>query len=305
VKPCSNHPPRAAGLLLAALLASASAACSSGEDPPQDKPLDLSPLGGDRPVDPYVPASYEHGTPAPLVILLHGFGAAGILQELVFRLKIVSDEQGFLYLTPDGTLNADGMRFWNATDACCDFGNTGVDDVAYLRDLVKEAKARFSVDPKRVYFVGHSNGGFMAYRMACDEAASVAAVASLAGSTWFDPAKCNPSEPVSVLQIHGTQDDTVLYDGMMGERNYPSAKATVVEWAERGGCDATPDTSAPNLDISADVDGAETKIERYTAGCDPGGGAELWTMLGEGHIPGTNDAFSPAIVDFLFAHPKP
>jgi polyhydroxybutyrate depolymerase len=210
-----------------------------------------------------------------------------------------------LYLTPDGTLNADKRRFWNATDACCDFGGTGVDDVGYLRGLIDEAKARFSVDPRRVYFVGHSNGGFMSFRMACDQAGVVAGIASLAGSTWLDPAKCNPSEPVSVLHIHGTEDDTVLYDGEPGPPGHPSARATVAEWAKRGGCDAAPDTAAPNLDLSADVEGAETEIERYSKGCDPGGGAELWTMKGEGHLPGTNDTFSPAIVDFLFAHPKP
>lgn len=77
------------------------AACSSSEPSPaplEEEPVDLSPLGGDRPVEPYVPASYKPGTPAPLVILLHGFGASGLLQELVFRLREVSEARGFVYL---------------------------------------------------------------------------------------------------------------------------------------------------------------------------------------------------------------
>lgn len=293
-------------LIIAAL---GSSACSSADPepaPPATKPLDLSPLGGDRPVEPYVPASYDHGTPTPLVILLHGFGASGLLQELVFRLRDVSEARGFLYLMPDGTIDQDGKRFWNATDACCDRFGAGVDDVAYLRGLIEEAKERFSVDAKRVYLVGHSNGGFMAHRMACDEADLVAGIASLAGSTWLDPAKCKPSEPVGALQIHGTEDTSVLYEGQVGADGvgHPSAEETVARWASLNGCDTTPDTSAAPVDFSPDVDGPETTIERY-AGCEGGGAAELWAMVGERHVPGLNESFSPSIIDFFFAHAKP
>jgi polyhydroxybutyrate depolymerase len=297
--------PRLLALFLPALLA----ACSSAEPAPaplEQEPIDLSPLGGDRPVEPYVPASYKPETPAPLVILLHGFGASGLLQELVFRLREVSEERGFLYLMPDGTLDADGKRFWNATDACCNRYGSEVDDVAYLRALIAEAKERFSVDPKRVYLVGHSNGGFMAHRMACDEAGAVAAVASLAGSTWLDPARCKPSEPVAVLQIHGTEDTSVLFEGELtsAEIGYPGADETTARWAELNGCDPTPQSAAP-IDFSPDVDGPETTITRFTAGCDGASGAELWTMVGERHVPGLSKSFSPAIVDFFFDHAKP
>lgn len=287
-------------------------ACSSAEPSPaplEKEPIDLSPLGGDRPVVPYIPASYEPGTPAPLVILLHGFGASGLLQELVFRLREVSEDRGFVYLMPDGTIDADGKRFWNATDACCNFHGSDVDDVAYLRDLIAEAKVRFSIDPKRVYLAGHSNGGFMAHRMACDEASTIAAVASLAGSTWLDPAKCKPSEPVSVLQIHGTEDDAVLFEGEAMNNGvlggYPGAEETVARWAGLNGCDAMPDTSAAPVDFSPDVDGPETTITRYATGCDGGSQAELWSMVGERHVPGLSESFSPAIVDFFFDHAKP
>ena len=286
------------------------AGCSSAESTPApaaEEPVDLSPLGGDRPVEPYVPASYRPGTPAPLVLLLHGFGASGLLQELVFRLREVSEDRGFVYLMPDGTLNQDGRRFWNATDACCNFYGSDVDDVAYLRGLIEEAKGRFSIDSKRVYLVGHSNGGFMAHRMACDEAGLVAAIASLAGSTWLDPALCKPSEAVSVLQIHGTEDTSVLYEGegVAGGIGYPSAEETVARWAKQNGCDPTPDTSTPAVDFSPDVDGPETVITRYAAGCEGQSGAELWAMVGERHVPGLSESFSPAVVDFLFDHAKP
>lgn len=261
-------------------------------------------IEGDRPVTVHVPPGLDASKPAPLVILLHGFGASGLVQEFVFQLEPESDKRGFLYAHPDGTIDADKKRFWNATDACCDFGNTMVDDVAYLTDLVKKIGEHHPVDPKRVFFTGHSNGGFMSHRLACDKPDLIAAVASLAGSTYLDPAKCAASEPVGVLQIHGTIDDSVLYEGeVQNGIGYPSAKDTIAIWAEKNGCDPTV-TEDPAIDIDAVLDGNETLVTRH-ANCKPGGAAELWTMQGATHVPGLGPNFAPAVVDWLFAHAKP
>lgn len=261
-------------------------------------------VGGARPVTVHVPPGLDPKKPAPVVILLHGFGASGLVQELVFQLQPEADKRGFLYAHPDGTVGADAKRFWNATDACCDFGNTMVDDVAYLSGLVKEIGEHFAVDPKRVFFTGHSNGGFMSHRLACDKPDLIAAVASLAGSVYLDPTKCTAAEPVGVLQIHGTKDDAVLYDGeMQNGTGYPSAKDTIAFWAGKNGCDATA-MDAPAIDIDATLDGNETLVTRHN-NCKPGGAAELWTIQGAGHIPGLGPNFAPAVVDWLFAHAKP
>ena len=257
-------------------------------------------FGGDRPTELFVPGSYDAAVPTPLLILLHGHGASGALQDLFFGLRALTDARGVLYLHPDGTLSEDGRRFWNATDACCDFYGTGVDDSSYLRGLIDEVSASYNVDPKRIYFAGHSNGGFMSYRMACDHADVVAAIAGLAGATWMDWADCNASEPVHVLHIHGSADDTVLYDGDAG---YPGAVESVAQWASHDGCSAGPSTGEP-LDLEADQVGAETVVSRYE-GCAVGGSAELWTMQGAGHIPSLSDAFAPSMLDFLLERSKP
>ncbi|MEZ4442598.1 MAG: alpha/beta hydrolase-fold protein [Polyangiaceae bacterium] len=264
-------------------------------------------FGGDRPVTLAVPDDYDPAVPAPLVILLHGYGASGAAQNVYFGLGAEVTARGGLFAAPDGTVDQGDRRFWNATDACCNFYGSTVDDSAYLRGLVDAIGESYSVDPKRVHFVGHSNGGFMSYRMACDHAAVVASIVSLAGATFLDAADCAPSEPVHVLQIHGTDDDTIAYDG--GETlpmlTYPGAVATVEQWATVGGCGLTPDTSAPALDLESGIAGAESTVSRYAAGCQPGGSAELWTIAGGGHIPSLSEGFAPAVVDFLFAHPKP
>jgi polyhydroxybutyrate depolymerase len=263
-------------------------------------------LGGDRPTELIVPSSYDPSVPTPLVILLHGYSASGFVQDSYFGLSKIAEERGFLYAHPDGTVDAHGLHFWNATDACCDFGKTGVDDSAYLRGLVEEAQSRFNVDPKRIYFLGHSNGGFMSFRMACDHADLVAGIASLAGAMPLDPPLCDPVAPVHVLAIHGDADDTIFYEGAdIGGAGYPSAQESVDQWVALDGCDTTPDATAPNMDLVGDVAGAETSVIRYEAGCQPGGEVELWTMVGAGHVPNLSAEFSPSVIDYLLSHPKP
>jgi len=288
------------------------AGCSSDEDEgPTSGPatVDLSPLGGDRPVEPHVPESYRHDIAAPLIIVLHGYGASGFFQSMLFRMAALSEAYGFVYLAPDGTPDEESKRFWSASDTCCDFYGVGVDDASYLRGLIEEAKLRFNIDARRVYLVGHSNGGFMSYRMACEHADQIAAVVSLAGAMFMDGTPCNPARPVAVLQIHGTADETVLYDGgddLVGwPRTYPGARQTVEWWADVNGCDGTPDESAAPLDLVPENPGAETRVSKYATGCKPGGHAELWTMEGEPHVPDIGDEFGQAVVEFLFAHKAP
>src|SRR5262245_31050828 len=123
------------------------------------------PIGGDRPVEVFVPSSYEEGTPTALVLLLHGYTASRNQQELYFQIEPQAEARGFLYAHPDGTKDTGGSQFWNATDACCDLYNSGVDDSGYLAMVIEQIKAKYTVDAKRVFLAGHSNGGFMSYRM--------------------------------------------------------------------------------------------------------------------------------------------
>ncbi|MCU1396709.1 MAG: uncharacterized protein JWM34_5137 [Ilumatobacteraceae bacterium] len=258
-----------------------------------------------RPYTVFVPTTYDAGTPEPLVLLLHGYSASGDLQEGYFQLQAQAESRGFLYVHPDGTKNALGNQFWNATDACCGFGVSQVDDSAYLIDIIHQVEADYNVDRKRVYLVGHSNGGFMSYRMACDHADEIAAIVSLAGATWEDTTKCTPSEPVSVLEVHGTGDHTIAYDGGQNlGHTFPSAPTTVATWATYDGCTPTPVDGTDTLDLVSSIDGNET-TEQSFAGCPPGIDVNLWTMAGAPHIPPLTANFAPDIIDFLFAHPKP
>jgi polyhydroxybutyrate depolymerase len=271
-------------------------------------PPDLGPTNALVAARPYmydVPTNYDPAKPTPLVVLLHGYSVNGLTEDIYFGFSRYFDDNGVLYAFPDGTKDHLKNRFWSATDACCgDFGT--VDDVAYLSAIVADMQAKWNVDPKRIYFAGHSNGGFMAHRMACERADLIAGIVTLAGVNWNDPTKCNPSGPVAVLEIHGTADTEVLYNGGTGDGGapYPSALASIQGWAMRDGCGPTPDTSAPPLDLDSTLPGAETTVQRWT-GCKPGGAAELWTIQGGTHIPAIGKSWAGTLWNWMSAHPKP
>ncbi|GAA3199149.1 alpha/beta hydrolase family esterase [Dactylosporangium siamense] len=258
------------------------------------------PLGG-RPFTVRLPTSSTTGTAMPLVVLLHGFGSDAREAGDYFGLAAEADRRGFLVAAPDGTRNTRNERFWNATDACCDFDRSGVDDSTYLQQLIDAVKAAYAVDAGRVYLIGHSNGGFMAYRMACEHADTVTAIVSLAGAVADDATGCAPSRPVGVLQIHGTADDTIRFDGgRNGGRPYPSAATGVERWRRLNGC-SDQTTPVAKLDLEAVLPGAETTVTSYRSGCRDGGQVVLWTIKDGGHVPQLSAAFTPAVIDHLLS----
>ena len=252
-----------------------------------------------------VPASYVDGDPIPLVLLLHGYSSNGGSVEAWMNFGPLVDEFGFLFAHPNGTQDFLGQWFWNATDACCDLFNDGVDDSGYLLDLINLIKTELSVDDARVYLAGHSNGGFMSYRMACDHSGTIAAIASVAGANWLKLSQCAATGPVNVLQIHGTQDATINFWGGCINNCYPGAVRSVQQWAVANSCDRVVDLSPPDIDIEDSIPGDETLVGRITQNCDPGGSSELWGVIGGPHSPALVDDFSRKVVEFFVTHPKP
>ncbi len=184
-----RHMSRLPRFLIAVAAALVLTSCSDGSSLPPlpDDPASTLGVAAGRPASVRVPSDYDPNVEYPLVILLHGYSASGGVQNIYFGLSNQVTALGFILVIPDGTVNSDGLRFWNATDACCNFDTADVDDVGYLRGLIAEAQANYRVDPRRVYLFGHSNGGFMAHRMACEASDVITAIASLAGSTYLDP----------------------------------------------------------------------------------------------------------------------
>jgi polyhydroxybutyrate depolymerase len=240
----------------------------------------------------YLPVKFSSKRSWPLVVLLHGYSSSARLQELYMMLSKHVSAKEFVLLVPEGTTDAKGNRFWNATDFCCDFEQRGVRDSEYLQALIEAASSRYSIDADRVYLFGHSNGGFMANRLACEVGSRIAGIATLAGTTYKDPSRCQDRNPIPVLHAHGTGDETIFYSG---DPRFPGAEEYLSYWSDRNGCsDMT--TQENFLDLSPLVHGAETDVLRGR-GCQ----AELvhWRMEGVGHIPFLRQLATERALDFL------
>jgi polyhydroxybutyrate depolymerase len=271
-----------------------------------DPPLVLA--EEERPAMVAIPSDYDPEVSYPLLLLLHGAGVTGRIQAGFFLMFDAVEEKDFVLVYPDGIDNV-----WNATPACCD--PTGeVDDVGYLSGLIEEAKQVYNIDEDRVYLMGHSNGGFMSFRMACERSDLFTAMVSLAGSTFQDPADCQPADPpVSVLIAHSPQDPTVAYEGIVGEDGYPGAIEVAERFREQAGCLDDP-TVLPDVDLTDDWPGAETERVSYQLGCDEGLDVELWTIVTSEetctrstcnpHIPVFTDAWADTTIDWLFQHSR-
>ena len=265
---------------------------------------DLQQIATDRGNVPlYLPSDHDPATPLPLVISLHGYTGNGTDHENYFNLRSMVDDRQFMLCVPNGLTNSQGDRFWNATDFCCDFEEQNPDDSGYLRALIETINVDYPLDLGSIHFVGHSNGGFMSYRMACDNADLVASIASLAGATFVEASDCTPSEPVHVLQIHGTADTTINFDGgcfpLFG--CYPSAIESILLWSQYNQCNGNMETGT-NLDIVANISGAETTRTLVTEACAEHGSSELWAINGGSHGPNFNDNFPRELIDWLLEH---
>ena len=252
-----------------------------------------------------VPSSYDSSEDTPLIILLHGYGSTGERQDSYLGFSRIADKYNFLLVTPTGTRESSGRQatFWNATSACCNFQGPKIDDNAYIMGIIERMKEDYNIDSNRVYLVGHSNGGFMSYQLAYNNSESIAAIVSLAGASHAD-GRSAPEHPVHVLQIHGTNDSTIRYEGGDIQGNdYPGAKESVAQWAAYNHC-TDEGVEKESRDLESSLEGLESSVLVYNAGCQEGGSSELWTISEGSHVPRVSESFSSQVVEWLYDHPK-
>jgi len=265
-------------------------ACGGGGGDDGGGPERPRTFGGDRPTMLQVPTTFDEAKQYPLVMILHGYGASSFVQQAYFGMTELANERDALVVAPDGIVDAGGKHFWNADPTCCDFGHLNPDDVGYLGGLIDDISAAWPVNRQAVYLVGHSNGGYMSYRMACERADVITNIVVLAG--YASQVPCQPDSSVNVLHIHGSADATVPY-----------SETSVDTWAGLDGCTGAR-TAGATLDLDATLTGAETQMAA-TGGCPTGGAVDLWKIEGGGHIPNLTGAFEPAVWPWLLDHPRP
>ena len=247
----------------------------------------------------------------PLVVSLHGFGGNSAHQAMYVPLHERVNADGFALMLPNGTRDADGSRSWNPTDETFSgkTGKTAQDDVAYLAELVSEARKIRNFG--RIYFFGYSNGGFMAHHIGCKGLPGLRAVASLAGTSYVEESDCDDAPAVSALQIHGSDDEVIRFDGDRAEPDaksggetafYLGAREMAARWSAKAGCDRPAELEAyATLDLDEYVPGDETRLYRAVSGCADGVSVELWASEGSGHAPAYGRAFRDALIQWLLS----
>jgi len=234
----------------------------------------------------YVPSGLDSTQPAAVVLSFHGFLSNPDSHALISGWHKLAEQEGFLVAYPQGT---EFPQRWNAGST---WGDLGVNDVQFFRDMLDHLSTIAAVNRSRIYVNGFSNGGGMSVRIGCEAADLVAAMGSVAGAV-VEMEDCSPSRPLPAMAFHGTADPIVDYEGgdmkgwwlrqAAGVTDAPTyfvgAEDWVAIWAEGNGCDPVPET----IPQQGDVRGV-----RYT-GCAQGAvGAQsadviLYTIEDGGH----------------------
>ncbi|BBZ27480.1 esterase [Mycolicibacterium madagascariense] len=223
----------------------------------------------------HTPAADAH--PSGLVLNLHGAGQTGAAQEAVSNYDAAADAMGFVVAYPDGIDES-----WADGRGASTPDRQGLDDVGFLVALRDRLVQDYGIPPGRVFATGMSAGAFMVDRLACDRADVVAAIAPVSG-TLGSNVPCAPSQPVSVLQFHGTADPVVPFGGggMVGRggaSDILSAPELAARWRAIDGC-----ADAPVEDVLP-ATGDGTDLHRFSSvGCAPGTAAVFIRIDGGGH----------------------
>ena len=219
----------------------------------------------------HVPPGYTVQSPVPLVFDFHPLSVSAAVWKDATNWAATADTQGFIVVWPQGIMNA-----WNV-GRCCG----AADDVAFTRAMIAQISMEKSIDAKRIYATGCSNGGGMSYKLACEAADVIAAVAPvnfdcLTGAQ-NNPScgSCNPSRPISESQFMGTADMYVPYDGgptsVVAGLEFPSAQANFATWAGIDGCTGSPQPEP-----------AQASCETYGS-CNADAGVTLCTIANGTH----------------------
>ncbi|MFC1502511.1 T9SS type A sorting domain-containing protein [bacterium] len=227
----------------------------------------------------YVPVNYTGAASVPLVFNFHGYGSNANDQMWYGDFRSIADTTGFLIVHPQGTL-LNGITHWNVGGWT--IGSTA-DDVGFTDALIDSISSKYSIDSMRIYSTGMSNGGFMSFLLACQLSEKIAAIASVTGSMTPETFNnSNPQHPTPILQIHGTSDGVVPYNGASWTKSIDNV---IQYWVGYNNCHTTPAiTALPDIVVT---DGSTVEHIVYDGG-DNDVTVEHFKVTGGGHTwPGT------------------
>lgn len=258
------------------------------------------PFGGEsRKLRVHTPPGLDPSTPAPVVMVFHGYLEDGDKIEDITKMTPAADARGYIVVYADGL-----DQSWNAGGCCGSSESDGVDDVGFVSAMIDFLEAHYCVDPKRVFSAGFSNGGMLSHRLACELGDRIAAIGPVSG-TMAIPA-CAPTRAVPVMHLHGTSDFVVAYSngGFSGAKGVDE---TMAGWVTRNGCSPTPHVVFQHGDATCES-WSPCADDSDVVRCRLDGGGHQWpggNSAGPGGTINMDIAASEAILDFFTEHPLP
>lgn len=237
----------------------------------------------------HIPKNYDKNKATPLILAFHGgMGTAEIMAENYGWIP-KSEKEGVIIAFPNGAsrLPSGKLATWNAGNCCGYAVESNSDDVGFVKAIINDIKLKSNIS--KIYATGMSNGGMLSHRLACEMSDTFTAIAAVAGTNNFDG--CNPKKPISIMHIHGLEDDHVLFNGGCGpkciiksETEYTSVPDTISKWVERNKCNKTPQRV---------LDKENAYCDTYT-GCDNNVQVKLCVAKDGGHSwPGAEKVPNP------------
>ncbi|HEY9712406.1 MAG TPA: PHB depolymerase family esterase [Chroococcales cyanobacterium] len=255
--------------------------------------------GEDRHYRLFVPSNYDPSRPMPLVLAIHGLGGNSAQFEKATGLDQLAEKEGFIVAYPDATKWLGTWTSWDTNNGIIPPGKS-VDDTKFLRTIIDNTQKQGNVDADRIYLTGLSNGGMLTYDAVSALSDKIAAVAVISGA--MSGRETSPKEPISVLNMHGTADTTIPYNGITDVPNVLSAIGIPTfqpfnyvgqYWTKEDGITGAPTTTTSGSQIFQDwvnpTDGAEV---------------EQITNIGGPHVPKDTGTVMQEAWDFLDRHTK-
>ena len=200
----------------------------------------------------HIPHGYTAEHAYPLLVVLHGAFSKASEIEQITGFSDLADREGFLVLYPEGIGILGFLQHWNAGHCCGKAEKDAIDDMGFLDAAIDRAVQRFSVNPDKIFLVGHSNGGMLVHRYAAKQARKLAGIAVVSGAVNSKradqpafPELAVPRKPLPVCMIHGVEDDSIPYAGgkmpdKHKDREFASFADAVDYWVTANNCVMDP-----------------------------------------------------------------
>ena len=256
---------------------------------PNDPTLHTITINGMQPRTYYlkIPSKYVAGTAIPLLLALHSrsTNAKTIFEDS--QILPSAESSNFIVVGINGSIH-EGYSSWNAGNCCTNATTYEENDLLAVSTIIDYVNSKYAIDQTRVWAMGHSNGGMMSYRLACDLSDKISGVAIVGGALMDD--SCTPAKPVSLLHIHGDNDETIPFTGG-GKFDVPDIQTSVIKPNSKFSCDIAPNEIA-----------AQVRVNQIVWNCEHGAQTKLMNYLDNGHE--WHLAYTKEILRFLYAHPR-